>query len=195
MKKVRPWWALTALVPLGWATWIGVAYAAVRARQPWWLLVAAVLLGMTIWGIAIPEEGDSGAVIIVGWLLGIGACAVLAPAYVRRMSGGRLEAEQRVAAREEAQRLAREKPEVARELGVGRPDVNGSKHHGLVDVNAAPVAVLARLPGVDDALAERIAKVRVDVDGFASAEELGHLLDLPADTVDDLRPRTVYLPR
>ena len=194
-RKVRPWWALTALLPLGWFTFIGISYAAVRARRPWWHVISLLLLASTIWAFAQPEAADTGAVTIVAWLVGVAACAVLAPVYVRRLSSGELDAEHRVASRAEAQELARSKPEVARELGIGRPDVPGAQDRGLVDVNGAPVAVLSRLPGIDDAVAARIVEVREDVDGFGTIEELGHLLDLPADTVEDLRPRTVFIPR
>lgn len=195
--RTFPWWALTALLPFGWFTWIGVAYAAVRARVWWWLGLAAVLLGMVVWGLAIPTEDDAGGVVIAGWLLGVGVCAVLAPLYVRRMRsmGAEAKARARVESRLDAQRLARDEPEVARELGVGRPWVTGAQHHGLVDVNEAPVDVLSRLAGVDDAQATEIARVREEIDGFGSVEELGHLLDLPGDAVEDLRPRVVFLPR
>lgn len=51
--------------------------------------------------------------------------------------------------------LARD-PALATELGIGRPDLGqGFEDGGLVDVNGAPVAVLASLPGFDQAMAER----------------------------------------
>src|SRR5204862_2910787 len=107
----------------------------------------------------------------------------------------RAAAEERLRERREAQRLARERPEVAKELGVGRPDRPGAQAAGLVDVNNAPVAALARLPGVDDALAHRIADVREEVDGFQSVEDLGAVLDLDGHAVERLRDHAVFLPR
>ena len=79
-------------------------------------------------------------------------------------------------------------------MGVGRGR-RGIDDGGLVDVNHAPQAVLAELPGVDRALAQRIARVRHEVDGFSSVEDLGTVLDLPADVVEDMRDRAIFLPR
>jgi DNA uptake protein ComE-like DNA-binding protein len=55
--------------------------------------------------------------------------------------------------------------------------------------------VLARLPGIDDALATRIADVRAQVSGFSSVEDLGLTMDLDGALVEDLRDRVVFLPR
>ena len=89
--------------------------------------------------------------------------------------------------------MARARPALAAELGVGRPDVPGADHHGLVDVNSAPVEVLARLPGVDDALAAEIVRMRGELGRFSSVAELGAVMELPAPTVEDLRERVVFL--
>jgi DNA uptake protein ComE-like DNA-binding protein len=118
----------------------------------------------------------------------------------RRQAGSAFEravgsAQDRLEERRRAERLAREQPEVARELGVGRPDLPGASHAGLVDVNGAPVAVLARLPGIDDGLAAEIDRVRIAVDGFSSLEDLGMTLGLDGGLVEDLRGRVVFLPR
>ncbi|HKN94046.1 MAG TPA: helix-hairpin-helix domain-containing protein [Thermoleophilaceae bacterium] len=104
------------------------------------------------------------------------------------------EARERLAERERAVKLAEEEPQLALELGIGRPDLSGSDHGGVVDVNHVPVDVLMSLPGVNDALARRIATTRDDVAGFASLEELGMLLDLAGDDVERLRGRVVFLP-
>jgi DNA uptake protein ComE-like DNA-binding protein len=80
-------------------------------------------------------------------------------------------------------------------LGAWAPILAGASHAGLVDVNGAPVAVLTRLPGVDDALAAEIDRVRIAVDGFSSLEDLGMTLELDGGLVEDLRGRVVFLPR
>jgi DNA uptake protein ComE-like DNA-binding protein len=73
--------------------------------------------------------------------------------------------------------------------------VPGSFDGGLVDLNSAPAAVIARLPGVGAPLAKRIVKAREEVNGFASLDDLGQLLDLDAPAVDRLRDAVVCLPR
>ena len=127
----------------------------------------------------------AGALIVVGWVGAIATSFAIRPAY-ERQAGSAFEravgsALDRPEERRKAERLAREQPELARELGVGRPDLAGARHAGLVDVNGAPVAVLARQPGIDDTLAAEIDRARIAVDGFSSLE--------------DLRRRVVFLPR
>ena len=81
--------------------------------------------------------------------------------------------------RDQALQLAREKPALAREVGVGRPDQPGAFDAGVVDLNNAPASALARLPGVGDDLATRIIEARTQTNGFSSLEDLGILLDSP----------------
>jgi DNA uptake protein ComE-like DNA-binding protein len=103
-------------------------------------------------------------------------------------------ARERLANRAGALRLARENPELALEVGVGRPDLPGADHGGVVDMNHAPVAAIKSLPGLDEHLAHRILDTRGRVSGFASLEDLGMVLDLPGDQVERLRGHVVFLP-
>ncbi|HLH13681.1 MAG TPA: helix-hairpin-helix domain-containing protein [Solirubrobacteraceae bacterium] len=104
-------------------------------------------------------------------------------------------ARERLAKHEKALELAREEPQLALEAGVGRPDLPGAFDGGVVDVNHAPAEAIAALPGCDATLAARIVAVRERLDGFTSLEDLGTVLDLPGDQVEDLRERVVFLPR
>lgn len=113
----------------------------------------------------------------------------LAPA---RSNRGRAGAPAR---RDQALQLAREKPALAHEIGVGRPDQPGAFDAGVVDLNNAPASALARLPGVGDDLATRIIEARTQTNGFSSLEDLGIVLDLPGDLVEHLRDHVVFLPR
>jgi hypothetical protein len=107
-----------------------------------------------------------------------------------RLEGAR----ERLAQREKALKLAREDPQLALEAGVGRPDLPGAYDGGLVDLNHAPVGVIACLPTFDKELADRVVAARERVDGFASLEDLGTVLDLPGEQVEDLRHHVVFLP-
>jgi hypothetical protein len=52
-------------------------------------------------------------------------------------------------------------PSLARELGVGRPDLRrGFDDGGLVDLNSAPAAVIAQVCGIDPQQAETIVAAR-----------------------------------
>jgi DNA uptake protein ComE-like DNA-binding protein len=198
----RPWWVLASL-PLGMTTWIGLLYAGVRARMRSLQVLAGLFFATMVAGFALagdrPEsstlEEVAENVIVVNWIAGIGVSIAFVPAWQRRLRSRRVEAETTLAERREAQELARQRPELARELGVGRPDVPRAEHHGLVDVNSAPASVLARLPGVDDALAVEILRVREELGGFSSLGDMGAVCDLPASTVEELRDRTVFVPR
>jgi DNA uptake protein ComE-like DNA-binding protein len=108
-----------------------------------------------------------------------------------RLDGAR----ERLAQREKALRLARENPALALEAGVGRPDLPGAYDGGLIDLNHAPAEIIACLPTFDAELAGRIVTARERVDGFASLEDFGTVLDLPGDQVEHLRGRVVFLPR
>ncbi len=79
-------------------------------------------------------------------------------------------------------------------MGVGRPDVPLSFDAGLIDVNSAPVEVLARLPGIDEKLARRIASARDEIGAFSSLEDMDLLLNLPESTLVRLRDVAVFVP-
>jgi hypothetical protein len=61
-----------------------------------------------------------------------------------------------------------------------------------LDLNRASVREVSLLPGFDDRTAEKLVRLRDEVGAFSSAYEVGHLLDLPPDTVDELRRRAVF---
>ncbi|WP_374196752.1 ComEA family DNA-binding protein [Streptomyces sp. ISL-96] len=62
-----------------------------------------------------------------------------------------------------------------------------------MDVNHAPVAVLAALPGFTPEMAERVAEARVEHHGFDFVEELEAYADLPQGLADELAERFVFL--
>ena len=115
---------------------------------------------------------------------------------VRRVSDGTpllIAARERIKEREEGRRLAAKDPVLAREVGVGRPDLPGTRDFGLVDVNHATPAALCKLPGITPQLAEYIEQMRQSVGLFTSAEDLSATLDLPPNLTDDLREHAVFL--
>lgn len=104
------------------------------------------------------------------------------------------QARKRLRDREHALRLARENPQLAAEVGIGRPDLPGAYDWGVVDVNHASLEVIATLPGIDERVAQQIVQARDRISGFASLEEFGMILDLQGDEVERLRQHVVFLP-
>ena len=195
----RPWWrrplglwVVWSFVPFGWGTWVGFLIAGLRAQQRRWVAYS-VLWALAAVGTIVWTEGYT---IIALWAAGLASSFVVRPVYARRMRGGPVDAaRRRLRERHEALEMATAEPALALEAGVGRPDVPGAAHAGVVDVNHAPADVIERLPGIDRASAERLVAAREEVDGFSSLEDLGAVLDLPGDRVEDLRGLVVFLPR
>jgi DNA uptake protein ComE-like DNA-binding protein len=55
--------------------------------------------------------------------------------------------------------------------------------------------VLGTAPREGVELARRLLAAREQVNGFTSLEDLGTVLDMPGEKVEDLRDRVVFLPR
>lgn len=100
----------------------------------------------------------------------------------------------RIQRRAEGRHLTATQPALAREVGVGRPDLAGADDYGPVDVNHASAAAIARLPGMTDQLARQTVDARIQAGGFSSVEDLGMLLNLRPDTVDQMRDMAIFLP-
>jgi hypothetical protein len=159
------------------------------------------LIAVAGWVVAIATNGAGagGLLIILGWAGAVATSFAVRDRY-RELLGSPFEtaflgAEGRLADRDRARKLALERPALALEMGIGRPDLPNAQSAGLVDVNNAPARVIARLPGVDDALAQQVVHAREDVHGFSSVEDLGAALDLDGNAVEDLRNCVVFLPR
>ncbi|HWF55746.1 MAG TPA: helix-hairpin-helix domain-containing protein [Solirubrobacteraceae bacterium] len=200
-------WPYISLIPLGLGAWAPI-YAGFKARRTSWVLLGILWSAIVVVGVIMSsldtgrQTGNddlAGMLIIVGWVGAVATSFVIRGAYEQVMRSPMYAAteagELRLKARAEAMRLAREKPALAREIGVGRPDERRGFDAGLVDVNSAPAGVLETLPGVDDALATQIIEVRAQTGGFSSVEDFGLVLDLPGDVVERMRDKVVFLPR
>jgi DNA uptake protein ComE-like DNA-binding protein len=206
MKRRIPWWVWASVVPLGLGAWATLVPARQLKRRSWvvWsaLWCAVTAAGWVLAGTTADNSGlndAAGGLIILGWVGAVATALSIRPAYLQAASDpfelSKEAAARRLAQRQEAQRMARQNPELAEELGVGRPDRAGAQAAGLVDVNNAPATALATLPGVDDALARRIVRLRERIDGFESLEDFGTVMDLDGNAVERLREHTVFLPR
>jgi DNA uptake protein ComE-like DNA-binding protein len=197
-------WLLLCL-PVGLTTWAAFLYIGIRARRRRWLAWAGVYLaGVVVWLVldapANPgstAQGIAAAVALATWIGGGVHALVVSNDAARRIRGSEdpavEAAEARIERRAAGRHLLASKPELAREVGVGRPDIPGADDYGLVDVNHCPAPVLTRLPGIGTDLADRIVRERGQAGGFSSAEDLGVLLDLPPAAVDEIRDTAIFL--
>jgi DNA uptake protein ComE-like DNA-binding protein len=197
-----PWWVWVSATPMGLGAWTPVVPGKQCGRPRW--IAAGVLWSVIVlagWALAIINDGGAGGglLIILGWVGGLATALAIRPAYASETASGfareREAAEQRLEERREGQRMAAEQPDLAVELGIGRPDKPGARAAGLVDVNNASAAALTTLPGIDEALATRIVELRSELNGFASVNDLGGLIDLDGNEVERLKDRVVFLPR
>ena len=201
MKRDRGWWPFLTLFPFGWATWAAFLIAGVRANSARWKIWAAVYAAGAVapWvldAMLTPSDDHDayvGLLLIAVWGAGIVHAFVVRPRYLERVESAipdaREAAERRLKKRHEALKIAEENPDLAREMGIGKPGGPG----GLVDVNSASPHALERLPGIDAATAQRIVTLRTDVGEFSSLADLGMTAELDAAVVEDLRGRVVFL--
>lgn len=208
LDQPRGRWPWLSLIPLGIGAWVPI-YAGVKARVRSWIALGAFWSAVAVAGWIVSATSTkhghhvtsdvAGFLIILAWVGAAVTSFVIRGAYERRIASPLLSAEEvaeaRLRDRQKALQIAQTNPALAREMGVGRPDVRGAADAGLVDVNNAPASALMTLPGVGEPLATRIVEGRAEVGGFSSLEDLGIALDVPGDVIEGLRGRVVFLPR
>lgn len=197
-------WLLLCL-PIGLTTFAAFLYIGIRARRRRWLAWAGVYAATLAGWVVLDTPANPGnaaksvgaVLALVTWVGGGVHALVVSNEAVRRIHGSedpRIEAAQeRIQRRAEGKHMLASQPALARELGIGRPDIPGADDFGLIDVNHVPAATLTGLPGITEELANRIVAERAPVGGFTSVDDLGVVLELPAVTVDALRPLTVFV--
>jgi hypothetical protein len=198
----RSRWPYLSLLPLGFGAWAPI-YAGVRARQKPWVALGVLWTVMIVVAFIFAggkgHDGLVGTLAIIGWGGAIATSFSIRAAYDRQLSSPLLAAteagEQRLMDRRRALDLASHNPELAHEIGIGRPDMPGAVDAGLVDINNASVTAVLNLPGVTGEIATEIIEARGRVGGFASLEDMGETLDLDGGTVEALRGQVVFLPR
>ncbi len=208
-ERLATGWAVVPVVSLGILSWAPFLYASVRTHARKFVLATALYLSLAVVACVIlaiaGDKGHSTLSAVGGFFLIVLAAAGCVHTLSIRAEYGRqlalandprlLVAEQREELRGRALAIARDNPQRALALGVGRPDVPGSFDAGLVDVNHAGAEALATLPGIDATAAQRIVELRNSSGGFSSLEDLDLALDLDTGTLAELRRRIVFLPR
>jgi DNA uptake protein ComE-like DNA-binding protein len=214
-RRRRGWlrgkaWLLLTL-PLGLTTWTAFLYIGIRARRPRWLVWSAFYMAVfaTYW-VVDSSHTHSTATAIASWAglavwVGGAIHAVAISSKAVRQIDERTDplvedatpalraAEGRIERRAQGRKLLAHQPQLAKEVGVGRPDVPGADAYGLVDVNHAGEAALRSLPGITEEAAQKIVRMRPELGGFSSVEDLGAALDLPSAMVDEIRDVAIFV--
>lgn len=95
---------------------------------------------------------------------------------------------------EEARVMARDDPQMARDLRIGRPDL--PRHYddgGLVDVNSAPAEVMTKWLGLTAAQSGQVVGAREQLGRFEHVEDLVNLAGLEPTTHDLVKDRIILM--
>lgn len=201
-------WACLPLVSVGMFAGVPVVHAAARLRRIrlWLLAVAYASVTAFAW-VTVPtaEVRDATAVenLAAGAVLVLMIGGTIHAFLLRRHVFGRSEPVDPAVAdvlaarrrREEARSMAESDPALARELGVGRPDLDREYDDGgLIDVNHVPPGVLVTRLDFSAAQAAQAVQQRVSLGGFTGVQELGMYCDLSPGFMHSVSDRIVFLP-
>lgn len=97
--------------------------------------------------------------------------------------------------RDEARQILANDPLLATDLHIGRPDLPRTYDDGgLVDLNNAPAAAIARACGFSPRVAESIVTARATCGGFMAVDDVFSMADVPVASWDLVRDRAIVLP-
>lgn len=215
------WYFVVTVATAGLAAWVPFVHAATRLGRPRPVVRNAILFGAatvvicTLFALSSLTPDGKPATALARVLSPIGgflALAVIAAACLlqaslrRKVYLGERPAEPAVdpavaavlsarARREEARDLVRRDALLARELHIGRPDLNGTYDDGgLVDLSSAPAAVIAKVCEIDETVAESIIEMRESSLGLHTVDDVFSLTNAPLAAWDRIRDRAVVIP-
>jgi DNA uptake protein ComE-like DNA-binding protein len=207
--------SLVPIVSLGFLSFVPFLYIALtrRRRQDWLVCAgyAAVVIVTVILVGAAPPTGWANALggFLILLLMGVGAVhsfVALRPggpaqaARARRAGSGQPDqhavlqaAKDRMRQRAEARKLAGDNPVLARDLKIGRPDLERSYDDGgLVDVNHVGADILVRYLDLSPGEAEAVIAARGELGRFSSCPEVLAYANLPPDRLDGVSDLMIF---
>jgi len=202
------WYPFVVVLSLGILTFVPFVHAATRTRRPLMVLTAALYTAAVVVLFMSTGQTYFGG-LLFGLLIIGGVHSVLIRPYVwpslrhdaaaETMAGSDPAVAAVLASRNrraEARALAAGDPQMARELGIGRPDLPGRRYDdgGLVDLNSAPAQAIAAMCGVDLAVAEQIAAARSVTAPFMTVDDVFSVVDVPYHLWDRIRDRGIVIP-
>lgn len=196
-------WVLIPVLSMGFVAFIPAAQVYWQARTKGWLITtilialgsAAVLTGLvldadsTALGGAVIVTAASGlAVAAAGRHIVFGHSKPKVDPAVQRVLNDRER-------RDQAREIAEKDPEMALELGIGRPDLpRAYADGGLVDLNNVTADGIIRTLGWNRDTSEAFVVERDARHGYTSVTEIGALSSLPPVLLENFADRIVVLP-
>lgn len=189
------------LISCGFGSWAVLAFFSAY-RRSWKLALcaagylalnvfAAVSMGATDPDLGNPPWDDLAMVALAGALFGGIVHGIALGLDLPRWRPQLAEIEARVR-RQQARELLAAHPKVARELHIGRPDLERTfDDGGLVDVNAVPAGVLSAFTGLPPGRTAAIAADRARNGPLTTVEELISRGLLPPAELDRVRDRLI----
>lgn len=211
------WYFVITLVSVGLLSAVPFFHAASRLQRPSLRTVGAAFAAVGLLSFAMvgsAPTNDSGEV--TGWLSSLGSTLALGNMFVAsllliglrrqvydavlirppsRNQGAMSDVGEARRRRGEARRLAAADPMMARELGIGRPDLDRYDDGGLLDLNVASVDQLVTLCGLRRDHAARVVDARTAIGRFLSIEDAIVYGQLSEDETELLRERGVVIGR
>lgn len=200
---VQGTWMLIPVLSMSFVAFIPAVQVYWKARTKGWLLTALLItLGsaVVVTGLALEADGAGfGGVIIATAASGVAAAAAGRNIMFNRAKPKIDPAVQRVLddreRRVEAREIVETDPEMALELGIGRPDLPSAyADGGLVDLNNVSADGIVATFGWNQETAEAFVAERDARRGYVSITEIAALSSLPPGLLENDAERIVVLP-
>ena len=212
-------WASVPIWSIGFLSFVPfLAYAVIQRRKRDWALFAAYLAATVAMIVAVDSANPGADAGVGGFIIALAGCAAVHAAVLFRPSrsvaplgpsgpsptpvelamrqrnrAAVARAREAIGRRKDARHVVATKPDLARELCIGRPDLPREYDDGgLVDVNHVPAIVLAGNLGLAPDEVRDVLAARDKLGKFTSADELCAYTSLSPDRVDELRDLMIF---
>ena len=204
-------WVLLPLASLGFLAWAGFLYAGIRARHRPWILAAVVYLVAFVSAFALPRDGGgatawAGFMFMAVWVAASVHAFIARPEFLIRLDARLSGVVEGVSPAPRSRRVvpvdatytpltppAAPRPPAPRSPAA--PPAPAPGPAAPVDLNTAPAAAIAALPGIGPILAQRAVQLRESRGGFASVDDFGDTLELKPHVLERIRPLAFATPR
>lgn len=196
-------WVLIPALTLGFFAFVPAVHVSARARSRGWWLIAGLMVAATAgeWtAMAMDAEGPGPGFLIMGVVSGGIAAAVAGRDVV---FGDRAEKKldpeietvlDNRERREKSREIASTDPEMALELGIGRPDLGSYNDGGLIDLNNASAQSITTVLGWRSTAAAEFVAERKAREGYETITEIAAMSSLDPKLLEKDDDRIVLLP-
>jgi hypothetical protein len=194
-------WVLVPAASVGMLAWAAFLYAGIRARHRPWMVAAAVYFAGFVAALALAGDSDNwtGFIVVSMWIGGTMHAFMARPEFLIRLDAELSGDAARSSPAPRARRVvpvdatytpltppAAPRPPAPRHPAPRVP-APAPRPAELIDLNAAPEAAIAALPGIGPILARRAVQLREARGGFAAVEDFADALDLKPHVLERIR--------